>query len=142
MSAYIVFDSDGYCIEKHHDTDVIIAQNTSVEVDSILIYPGFDWKYDGVTISAMNSDESRLRRRKLKNQSLQNAEVAYGNFLNLLGLPIDASSEELMGKLIMMKMTGQTIVYNGITLSPEDISSVIYALMHDIEVNGGSYSDL
>ena len=142
MSAYMVFDSDGYCIEKHASTDSIIIQNTPVAVDSLVAYPGMDWIYNGSVISAMTTEQSRLRRRKLKSARLQDAEVSYGDFLALLGLAIDADSSTISTKLFTMKALSQTLPYLGQELSPSEIQGMLYALMHDIEVNGGSWETL
>lgn len=142
MADYMVFDTDGDCIEKHPDTGVTIIQDNAVVVDSLSAYPGFDWKYDNGVIRVMTEGESRLRRRKLKSPDLQASEIAYEGFMSLIPLPITASSEDIVGKLMDMRAKGQTMTFMGAQLQPVEIQGFISGLMHDIEVNGGSYETL
>lgn len=142
MADYMVFDTDGDCIEKHPDTGVTIIQDNAVAVASLSVYPGFDWKYANGLIRAMSVGESRLRRRKLKSPGLQAAEVAYEGFMSLLGLPITSSSGDVVSKLMDMRAKGETMAFMGAQLQPVEIQGFISGLMHDIEVNGGSYETL
>ena len=142
MSNYLVFDNDGHCIAKHGDTDVVIKQNNSVAVASLSNHAGMDWIYKNGTVSAMTEGESRLRRRKLKNAKLQAAELAYESFLANFGLSINAKSDEIMGALIQMKATGTLLPFGGVQLNASEVQGIISGLMHDIEVNGGSWATL
>jgi hypothetical protein len=142
MANYLVFDNDGYCIAKHGNTDVTITQDTSIIVQTLADYPGMDWIYSNSTIKAMTETESRLRRRKLKSAKLQAAELAYESFLTNFGLSINAKSDEIMGALIQMKASGTLLPFGGVQLNASEVQGIISGLMHDIEVNGGSWREL
>lgn len=81
-------------------------------------------------------------RHAAKSVKLKTAENNYLSLIMGIGLAPNATSTDIFIKLAQIKAGNITIPFNGVKLTSVELGSLISALMHDVEVNGGSYAGL
>lgn len=92
-----------------------------------------------VIYSKRNKTEEELNPPKSKKEL---AIESYTSFVNSLGLDKKSTSSEIFAKLVEMKSGNITVPYMGVNLNYSDVGQLIQGLMHDVEVNGGSWNEL